>query len=226
MTESRQECIHPYGDTRHRAQDAPAAGGPTTGFDRSGGELLHALRLGQLLAIIGAPAGPRTPLSVLDAGCGRGWFARALARGGHRVDAFDVSSAAVAQARGEGGGPRYAVADLSGWRSPRPYDVVLCLDVLFHVLDERGPGVRRTGSAAWDRSAPTEMYSRPALRTRYVTPASVVMRCRAPSRAPVMGSGCRCACRAPVAWTRPGRPPAPAIRVDADPCCLVVTGAI
>ncbi|MGW4933553.1 class I SAM-dependent methyltransferase [Streptomyces sp. NPDC004166] len=78
--------------------------------------------MGRLLAVIGAPAGPRTPLSVLDAGCGRGWFARALARGGHRVDAFDVSSAAV--------------ADLSGWRSPRPYDVVLCLDVLFHVLDE------------------------------------------------------------------------------------------
>ncbi|MFF0767131.1 class I SAM-dependent methyltransferase [Streptomyces sp. NPDC003737] len=136
MTESTQECIHPYGDAPHRAQDDPAAGGRTTGFDRSGGELFRALRLGRLLAVIGAPAGPRTPLSVLDAGCGRGWFARALARGGHRVDAFDVSSAAVAQARGEGGGPRYAVADLSGWRSPRPYDVVLCLDVLFHVLDE------------------------------------------------------------------------------------------
>ncbi|TFV33539.1 class I SAM-dependent methyltransferase [Streptomyces sp. T1317-0309] len=98
----------------HRAQDDPAAGGRTTGFDRSGGELFRALRLGRLLAVIGAPAGPRTPLSVLDAGCGRGWFARALARGGHRVDAFDVSSTAVAQARGEGGGPRYAVADLSG----------------------------------------------------------------------------------------------------------------
>ncbi|MET8783683.1 MULTISPECIES: methyltransferase domain-containing protein [unclassified Streptomyces] len=135
MTESTQECIHPGGDARHRAQDDPAAGGEVV-LDQPGGELLRALRLGQLLAIIGAPADSRTPLSVLDAGCGGGWFARALARDGHRVDAFDTSSAAVAQARGEGGGPRHVVADLSGRRSPRPYDVVLCLDVLFHVLDD------------------------------------------------------------------------------------------
>ncbi|WP_432042131.1 class I SAM-dependent methyltransferase [Streptomyces cadmiisoli] len=124
-----------YWDTRHREHDDLASGGHI-GLDRAGNEIFYALRLGALLDLTGDLSGPEAPLFVLDAGCGKGHLARGLARCGHRVDAFDTSEEAVAHARAEGGGPRYAVAALDQWRSAWPYDVVLCVDVLFHVLDD------------------------------------------------------------------------------------------
>ncbi|MBZ9640265.1 bifunctional 2-polyprenyl-6-hydroxyphenol methylase/3-demethylubiquinol 3-O-methyltransferase UbiG [Streptomyces sp. PSKA30] len=141
------ERTHTYWDTRHREHDDLASGGHI-GLDRPGNEIFYALRLGTLLPLIGDLADESAPLFVLDAGCGKGHFARALARCGHRVDAFDASEEAVAHARAEGGGPRYAVAALDEWRSPWPYDVVLCVDVLFHVLDDQewAAGLRNLAS--------------------------------------------------------------------------------
>ncbi|MHB9857862.1 class I SAM-dependent methyltransferase [Streptomyces sp. YIM S03343] len=132
-----------YWNIRHRTHDDLASGGHI-GLDRAGNELFYAWRLGALLTLVGDLSSPSHPLFVLDAGCGKGHFARSLARCGHRVDAFDASPEAIAHARraesgpgGNGGAPpRYALASLADWRSPWPYDVVLCLDVLFHVLDD------------------------------------------------------------------------------------------
>ncbi|MYW44847.1 methyltransferase domain-containing protein [Streptomyces sp. SID161] len=94
------------------------------------------MRLGNLLGAVGDLSSATAPLFVLDAGCGKGYFARALARCGHRVDAFDASEEALDRARAAGGGPRYTRARLEEWRSPWPYDIVLCVDVLFHLLDD------------------------------------------------------------------------------------------
>ncbi|MHC3468973.1 class I SAM-dependent methyltransferase [Streptomyces sp. 7R007] len=136
-----------YWDARHRDRDDLASGGHI-GLDRPGNEIFYALRLGALLDLIGDLSSPEAPLFVLDAGCGKGHFARALARCGHRVDAFDTSGEAIARARAEGGGPRYAVAPLTDFRAPWPYDVVLCVDVLFHVMDdgEWAAGLRNLAS--------------------------------------------------------------------------------
>ncbi|WP_202515616.1 class I SAM-dependent methyltransferase, partial [Streptomyces sp. SID161] len=116
-------------------QDELASGGHI-GLDRAGNELFYALRLGNLLGAVGDLSSATAPLFVLDAGCGKGYFARALARCGHRVDAFDASEEALDRARAAGGGPRYTRARLEEWRSPWPYDIVLCVDVLFHLLDD------------------------------------------------------------------------------------------
>ncbi|WP_328442046.1 methyltransferase domain-containing protein [Streptomyces sp. NBC_00444] len=141
------ERAHDYWDSRHREHDDLTSGGHI-GLDHAGNEIFYARRLGTLLTLIGDLASQRAPLFVLDAGCGKGHFARALARCGHRVDAFDVSEEAVTHARADGGGPRYAVSSLADWRSPWPYDVVLCVDVLFHVLDdtEWSAGLRNLAS--------------------------------------------------------------------------------
>ncbi|MEU3250626.1 methyltransferase domain-containing protein [Streptomyces sp. NPDC006997] len=141
------EAGRDYWDTRHRDHDDLASGGHI-GLDRAGNEIFYALRLGALLPLIGDLADESAPLFVLDAGCGKGHFARALARCGHRVDAFDASEEAVAHARARGGGPRWSVAALDEWRSAWPYDVVLCVDVLFHVLDdgEWAAGLRNLAS--------------------------------------------------------------------------------
>ncbi|MGC9537338.1 class I SAM-dependent methyltransferase [Streptomyces sp. UG1] len=136
-----------YWEARHTEHDELASGGHI-GLDRPGNELFYAQRLGTLLSLIGDLSSPAAPLFVLDAGCGKGHFARALARCGHRVDAFDASPAAVDHARDRGGGPRYAVAALDEWRSPWPYDTVVCVDVLFHVPDDEewAAGLRNLAS--------------------------------------------------------------------------------
>jgi 2-polyprenyl-3-methyl-5-hydroxy-6-metoxy-1,4-benzoquinol methylase len=133
--ESTQASTHAYWDIRHRRHDELASGGHI-GLDRAGNEIFYALRLGTLLRLIGDTSSPGDPLFVLDAGCGKGHFARALARCGHRVDAFDASPAAVAHCREEGGGPRYAVRELAQWDSAWLYDAVVGVDVLFHILDD------------------------------------------------------------------------------------------
>lgn len=136
-----------YWDTRHADHD-DLASGAHVGLDRASNEIFYAQRLGTLLSLIGDLSSPAAPLFVLDAGCGKGYFARALARCGHQVDAFDTSPTAVDRARAEGGGPRYAVAALDEWRSPWPYDIVVCVDVLFHVLDDHewAAGLRNLAS--------------------------------------------------------------------------------
>ncbi|MDX2851674.1 methyltransferase domain-containing protein [Streptomyces sp. PA03-3a] len=135
MSEPRPLDPLAYGDGRPGGHEDLGRDGPG-GLDRPGNEIFDALRVAQVLRIAGdgESAGDR-PL-VLDASCGEGHFARALARCGHLVDAIDAGPSAVDRCRALGGGPRYAVAEMSQWRSPWLYDVVLAVDVLFRVLDD------------------------------------------------------------------------------------------
>jgi magnesium-protoporphyrin O-methyltransferase len=77
--------------------------------------------------------------TVLDAGCGTGNLAIALADRGFEVEAFDVSAPMVHFAkyinngRTKGIAPRFLVGDIAALAGePKRYDVVCCLDVLFH----------------------------------------------------------------------------------------------
>ncbi|MBF9133829.1 methyltransferase domain-containing protein [Plantactinospora sp. S1510] len=124
-----------YWDTRHQREGALRSGGDVT-YDEATNQMFYTLRLGILLDVVGHHSSPVAPLFVLDAGCGKGWFSRALARFGHLVDGIDPSPSALAHCRAEGGGPRYFPSTLAGWRSPWLYDVVLSIDVVFHVLDD------------------------------------------------------------------------------------------
>jgi SAM-dependent methyltransferase len=124
-----------YWDNRHRREGDLRSGGDVT-FDEATNEMFYNLRLGMLLDIIGHHSSTVAPLFVLDAGCGKGWFSRQLARFGHSVDGIDGSESATAYCRERGGGPRFFQSSLSGWRSPWLYDVVTSIDVLFHILDD------------------------------------------------------------------------------------------
>jgi len=77
--------------------------------------------------------------TVLDAGCGTGNLSIALADRGFEVEAFDVSAPMVHFAkyinngRTKGIAPRFLVGDIAALSGePKRYDVVCCLDVLFH----------------------------------------------------------------------------------------------
>lgn len=120
-------------DRRHRSQDALRSGGHI-GLTSEGNALFYAMRLGRLLDLLGDLDSRESPGLLLDAGCGKGWFARALAGCGWLVDGVDASPAAIEECRTAGGGPSYEVAALADLRRPVLYDAVLCIDVLFHVL--------------------------------------------------------------------------------------------
>ena len=77
--------------------------------------------------------------TALDAGCGTGNLSVELAHHGFEVDAFDVSAPMIHFAkyinagRTKGIPPRFLVGDIAALAGrDRRYDVVCCLDVLFH----------------------------------------------------------------------------------------------
>jgi 2-polyprenyl-3-methyl-5-hydroxy-6-metoxy-1,4-benzoquinol methylase len=143
-----------YWDSRHRKEDDLRSGGHI-GLDHGANEMFYARRLGTLLEITGDGESRAEPLFVLDAGCGKGYFARALARCGHRVDAIDASPSAIAYCSSASAGtagpdtpaghagvpscpppPRWAVSPLADWTNGALYDVVYSIDVFFHILDD------------------------------------------------------------------------------------------
>jgi magnesium-protoporphyrin O-methyltransferase len=78
-------------------------------------------------------------VSALDAGCGTGTLAIALAENGYEVDAFDVSAPMIHFAKYINSGrtrktpPKFVVGDIAAVEAQQQtYDLVCCLDVLFH----------------------------------------------------------------------------------------------
>jgi len=79
------------------------------------------------------------PSTALDAGCGTGALSMRLADTGYRVEGFDVSGPMVSFARyntkdrTRGIQPQFSVGDIAALKAdPRSFDLVCCLDVLFH----------------------------------------------------------------------------------------------
>jgi SAM-dependent methyltransferase len=105
-------------------------------------DLLMGERVGRRSAIIEralADRGVLPPARVLDAGCGTGDHALALARRGFRVFGFDRSIALVREARRKVGGaaqPMVVVGDLLSFAVRAPMDAVLCRGVLNDILED------------------------------------------------------------------------------------------
>jgi magnesium-protoporphyrin O-methyltransferase len=77
--------------------------------------------------------------TALDAGCGTGNLSIELANHGFEVDAFDVSpqmihfAKYISTGRTKGIPPRFQTGDIASLAgSAKTYDLVVCLDVLFH----------------------------------------------------------------------------------------------
>lgn len=125
-----------FWDDRHQVQGELTSGGDLS-FDHVGNEIFYALRIGLLIELVGDMSSLSAPLRILDAGCGKGVFGRAMGRFGHRVDGIDSSEHAIALCRaGAGARERYFVSTLASWTAPYVYDAVYCVDVLFHIMDD------------------------------------------------------------------------------------------
>jgi len=124
-----------YWDNRHATVDEWRSGGNIS-FDRGTNAIIYAIRLVRIIEALGSVTSEAAPLRVLDAGCGRGYFARGMSSFGHDVDAIDASPTAIEHCRTASAGERYAVSTLSQWQPSYLYDVVFSIDVLFHILDD------------------------------------------------------------------------------------------
>lgn len=123
-------------DRRHRRLGALRSGGDA-GYDEFSNEIFYAVRLGRLLNIIGDRTEAAAPLRILDAGCGKGWFAHSMARFGHAIDGIDVSEHAIDLCRANATGhSSFHLSPLADWKPPHLYDVVYSIDVLFHIMDD------------------------------------------------------------------------------------------
>jgi cyclopropane fatty-acyl-phospholipid synthase-like methyltransferase len=72
---------------------------------------------------------------ILDAGCGAGALSAILHQAGFEVTGVDGSESAIANAQARGLGS-YSVSTLREISYKNQFDAVLCLDVLYHILDE------------------------------------------------------------------------------------------
>ena len=123
-------------DSRHRTFSALRSGGDA-GYDEISNEIFYEMRLGRLLDIIGDSTDTSAPLRILDAGCGKGYFALAMARFGHAIDGIDVSEHAIELCRQRAvGNSEFQLSSLAAWHPPYLYDVVYSIDVLFHIMDD------------------------------------------------------------------------------------------
>ena len=130
------DAVVSYWDRRHQELGVLLSGGDVS-YGAHANEAFYAVRLGRLLDILETASASVAPQRLLDAGCGKGWFTRALAKCGYRVDGIDSSDHAVAEARREAVGmDHYEVSSLHEWSSTYLYDAVVAIDVLFHITQD------------------------------------------------------------------------------------------
>lgn len=131
---------HGYWDARHRKFGADFRGVGNVSLASAANERqIHqkALLLAHLLGRLGVARGAR----VLDAGCGRGYLTMLLAQVGFDCVGCDVSPDAIDNAYGRDR-VAYVQSPLATLDLGETFAAVLCIDVLYHVVDD----------AEWERS--------------------------------------------------------------------------
>lgn len=101
-------------------------------YDTPRGRWIGGRELALAVSLLDLPAGA----TLLDAGCGTGWFTRRFAQAGFAVTGLDPDSAALEFARGRDAGSRYVAGD--AMRLPftdAAFDGVVCITALNFMPD-------------------------------------------------------------------------------------------
>lgn len=131
-----------YWNTRHREHRDSLLGPGCIQLDEAANQDDYAAKWDRVRVVLEGEL-RRGAMRLLDAGCGPGWFtSRAATLGFAEVDGADFSSEAAEIAQRNAPASRFQVAALDAITSAEPYGVVMCIDVLFHVVDD----------AIWTRS--------------------------------------------------------------------------
>lgn len=122
-----------FWNKRHIHVNEWASGGDR-GLSANLNKIFYYHRLGLLLGLLNDHV-DHDELRILDAGCGKGWLTDKLTEVGHKVIGVDSSQAAIDICKENRKGA-FEVDLLSKFSSPLLFDVVLSMDVLFHVIDD------------------------------------------------------------------------------------------
>ena len=76
---------------------------------------------------------------LMDAGCGAGVATRVFEYLHHQTVGVDISATAIDEAQ-QKSQEEYVCCALCDYRAPDRFDVILCLDVLFHIVNPPGNG--------------------------------------------------------------------------------------
>ncbi len=126
-----------YWDARHRHFGDDLDGVGVIGLGERANERDYRAKWTAIAAALDA-AGIPPAATVLDAGCGIGWFTERLADRGHDVSGSDFSSDALRLARRRLGPCVPLVhSSLEDLALLERFDVVVNIDVLFHVVDDQ-----------------------------------------------------------------------------------------
>jgi len=124
-----------YWEGRHRRFEDALDGVGTIGLGEIGNRLDYETKWEHLRSVLVAQR--FEPDALLDAGCGIGWFSEQLQRAGYTPTAIDFSPTAAELARARlGPDASVEVASLSDYHAGRTFPLVICIDVLFHVVND------------------------------------------------------------------------------------------
>jgi 2-polyprenyl-3-methyl-5-hydroxy-6-metoxy-1,4-benzoquinol methylase len=127
-----------YWEKRH-AKFGTILTGPGCGeLDQEANQTDYEAKWSHIKGALLSNAAPRPGTSLLDAGCGPGVFTERFVSLGYLVSAVDFAHNAVEIAKGRiGSAVTWYVDSLSGFAPGRTFDIVVCIDVLFHVTDDK-----------------------------------------------------------------------------------------
>ena len=126
---------HEYWEARHKAygNDLRSVGNKTISSEANERQLVEK---SVLLAYLFGHLGIGRNARFLDAGCGQGLLTRCFAELGFDCVGVDVSASAINNAVTHQR-VRYLCAALETFRSDCDFDVVVCADVLYHIVDDQ-----------------------------------------------------------------------------------------
>lgn len=123
-----------FWNDRHAASDPWRAGGHK-GYSELRNIAFCKVRLGAVLQVLDFHFDTTECLKILDAGCGRGFFADELSRLGNDVMGIDASQVAIDYCKTNRAGG-FEHSPLSDYKSIKMFDVIYSLDVLYHIVDD------------------------------------------------------------------------------------------
>lgn len=75
--------------------------------------------------------------SILEVGCAQGHFTEMLTPLSSDITAIDISETAIKDARKRVPGVTFAVSSLEDFKSSKKYDVIICSEILYYILDRK-----------------------------------------------------------------------------------------
>lgn len=75
--------------------------------------------------------------SILEVGCGQGYFTKKLLELTKDVTAIDVSESAISQAKKRANDAQFYVSSLENFYPERTFDVAVCAEILYYIKDSK-----------------------------------------------------------------------------------------